>query len=122
MSSHSSFSKFLMLTKFTFGTIRIRVVTVENDPWFVLADVCNVLGLVPNGRNRSYQDHTRKLAADERSTITLSEGKRGSPSKTVVSESGLFKLIIRSNKPEARVFQDWVTREVLPAIRRLSAP
>jgi prophage antirepressor-like protein len=43
---------------------------------------------------------------------------RGSRRLVVISESGLYKLVMRSNKPEARKFQDWVTRDVLPAIRK----
>lgn len=62
--------------------------------------------------------HYCKLLADEQTNVNrISLGmKPGKPAK-LVSESGLYKLIMRSDKPEARKFQDWVTREVLPAIR-----
>lgn len=58
------------------------------------------------------------LGADERNTVKLIDGNRGNPNKTVISKSGLYKLILRSDKAEARQFQDWVTRHVLPAIRK----
>lgn len=45
-------------------------------------------------------------------------GLRGVPSLSLISESGFYKLIMRSDKPDARKFQDWVTREVLPSIRK----
>jgi prophage antirepressor-like protein len=64
-----------------------------------------------------------KLSADERHVATRKDFPqifrgRGAPSTNVISESGLSKLIMRSDKPEAVAFQDWVTREVLPAIRK----
>lgn len=55
------------------------------------------------------------LDADERTLYQIQKGFR---SVSLISESGLYKLVMRSNKPEARAFQDWVTREVLPAIRK----
>ena len=106
---------------------QIRVVMLEGDPWFVAADVCRALGLVPNKANGSFQDHLRKLASNERRTLRghlLNEtiGGRGAfppgGQFTLISESGLYKLIMRSDKPAARAFQDWVTRDVLPTIRR----
>ncbi|KWB61392.1 hypothetical protein WL39_09395 [Burkholderia ubonensis] len=58
------------------------------------------------------------LDGDERNTVAFSDGKRGNPNKTVISESGLYALIVRSNKPEARTFRKWITSEVLPSIRK----
>ena len=61
----------------------------------------------------------RHLAADEkRNTRVQTPGIRGNPNKTVISESGLYKLVMRSDKPDACAFQDWLAREVLPAIRK----
>lgn len=66
--------------------------------------------------------HMKKVANDERRVLKASDLPKSvlgsAPSITVVSESGLYKLIMRSDKPEARRFQDWVTRDVLPAIRK----
>jgi len=93
---------------------QIRVVEIDGDPWFVAKDVCDVLGL----KNVTFA--IKHLDPDQRSKfnrIELGEPRAGRP-MPVVSESGLYKLIMRSNKPVAKRFQDWVTRDVLPAIRK----
>ena len=56
------------------------------------------------------------LDDDEKNTIVLTEGIRGNPAKVIVNESGLYCLIIRSDKPQAKLFKRWVTHEVLPSI------
>ena len=81
----------------------------EGVPWFVAADVCKILGLT----NTTVALH--HLAPAEKTKADL--GMRGQW-PNLISESGLYKLIMRSDKPEARRFQDWVTRDVLPAIRK----
>ncbi|WP_052093237.1 BRO family protein [Hoeflea phototrophica] len=91
----------------------IRVVTLDGNPWFVAADVCRALGLTTYG---GATRHMRNLNQNEVGNAQLST-KGGKPNATV-SESGLYKLIMRSDKPEAKAFQDWVTRDVLPAIRK----
>ena len=89
----------------------VRVSDRDGAPWFVAADVCKALDLA-NPRNA-----VARLDEDERATVQISDG--GQPRKfNIISESGLYALIIRSNKPEAREFRKWVTAEVLPAIRR----
>src|SRR5690606_32003881 len=98
------------LTTFNFNDLPVRVVEREGEPWFVAADVCKVLGL----DNPSYV--TKRLGEDEKASFKL-PNQRGSAAK-IISESGLYKLIMRSDKPEARAFQDWVTKVVLPAIRK----
>jgi len=99
------------LTTFDFNTNSISVVEIGGEPWFVAVDIYRVLGL-----NRSV---IRRLDSDEvtllrREQLGLTPGRDAA----VISESGLYKLIMRSDKPEARSFQDWVTRVVLPAIRK----
>jgi prophage antirepressor-like protein len=111
----------------TFHNTTVRVVTIDDAPWFVAADVCRALGLpVENGTTM----HVSKLRPDEKRKIrvgdmtpsqdlgTPSGGLNASTTFVIVSESGLYKLIMRSNKPEAREFQNWLTRIVLPAIRK----
>ena len=74
--------------------------------------MCDVLGLTnPTKALKSLDD-------DEKNTLTFSEGIRGNPEKNIINESGLYSLIFRSNKPEAKKFRKWVTSEVLPEIRR----
>lgn len=92
---------------------QIRVVEIDGNPWFVATDVAKILGLSQHG---GMYDH---LSADEkqlrgRASLGLGAGRAA----WVVSESGLYKLIMRSGKPIAKRFQDWMTRDVLPAIRK----
>lgn len=93
-----------------FGAIRVS--TVEGEPWFVAKDVCDALGIATN----HLREEGRGLDEDEVLNLPNWEGKGKAP--LVVSEPGLYKLIMRSRKPEAKAFQRWVTHEVLPAIRK----
>lgn len=69
-------------------------------------------------RYTQYLNDDEKRKFDRQSTPGLFEGTRGGHSFAAISESGLNKLIMRSDKPEAKPFQEWVTRDVLPAIRK----
>ena len=93
------------IQRFDFNDAPLRTLTDEaGEPWFVAKDVCSVLEL-----NNVSQALTR-LDDDEKSSITLNDGTPGSPNKSIVSESGLYALVLASRKPEAH--------EVLPQIRR----
>lgn len=92
-----------------FGAIRVS--TVEGEPWFVAKDVCDALGI------SKYRDAVSRLDDDERGSV-LVDTLGGAQETSTVSEPGLYKLIMRSRKPEAKAFQRWVTHEVLPAIRK----
>jgi prophage antirepressor-like protein len=97
----------------------IRVVEIDGAPLFVAADVCRVLGL--GAHNGSISHHLGRLRADETtstSNLEVTNPGTGMRKARLVSESGLYKLVMRSDKPVARQFQDWVTREVLPMIRK----
>src|SRR5690606_36945674 len=85
----------------------VRTILIDGAPWFSAVDVCGVLEI-----GNVSQAMTR-LDDDER-TLISNEGRE----LNVVSEAGLFSLILGSRKPEARAFKRWVTHEVLPAIRR----
>ncbi|MDP9501567.1 BRO family protein [Pseudomonas protegens] len=100
---------------FAFGPVDVRVIEQDGAPWFVGADVLNVL----YGRTTGMGNVYVRLAADEVTKVNRSHltGIPGKP-MVLVSESGLYKLVMRSDKPEAKAFQDWVTRVVLPAIRK----
>ena len=101
------------IQRFDFKGASLRTLTDEaGEPWFVAKDVCSVLEL-----NNVSQALTR-LDDDEKSSITLNDGTPGSPNKSIVSESGLYALVLASRKPEAHEFKRWVTHEVLPQIRR----
>ncbi len=89
----------------------VRVVMVNDAPWFVASDVACLL------EYRNGPDMTRMLDDDEKDTqIVRTLG--GDQEMTVISESGLYSAVLRSRKPEARQFRKWVTAEVLPAIRK----
>lgn len=88
----------------------VRVTTVDNEPWFVAADVCKALEIEPTA--------TRRLDDDEKNTLRLTQGTSGNPNVTIVNESGLYSLVLGSRKPEAKAFKRWVTHDVIPAIRK----
>lgn len=96
---------------FKFNTSQIRVVDIKGVPWFVAADVCKVLGMT------NITVAIQPLSSDEKG-LSSTETLGGNQRLNTVSESGLYKLILRSRKPNAAPFQDWVTRVVLPAIRK----
>jgi prophage antirepressor-like protein len=95
------------LQTFNFSNQSVRIVIVDDNPWWVLADVCGVLEI----GNPSMVDFDR----DEVRTLRITEG---GPERRIINESGLYSMIMRSRKPEARAFRKWVTSEVLPQIRR----
>ncbi|MCD8568501.1 MAG: hypothetical protein LRY50_09285 [Geovibrio sp.] len=91
---------------------QIRTLTKEDGKlWFMAKDVCNALGF------ENPSDSTKYLDDDERTLINNPSGIGGSK-VTVVNESGLYSLVLRSRKPEAKAFRKWVTSEVLPSIRK----
>lgn len=107
------------LQTFDFGSTTIRIVDINGEPWFVAADVCRVLGL--NAHRGSFSHHLARLTDDEITSMSdmgVKASGQGMGIAKLVSESGLYKLILRSDKPQAKSFQDWVTRTVLPAIRK----
>lgn len=101
------------IQRFEFKGAALRTLTDENgEPWFVAKDVCDVLELSNVGQALA------RLDDDEKSSITLNDGTPGNPNKAIVSESGLYALVLASRKPEAHEFKRWVTHEVLPQIRK----
>ncbi|MFM4582025.1 Bro-N domain-containing protein [Klebsiella pneumoniae subsp. ozaenae] len=95
----------------------VRVVLVNGEPWFVAKDICDALKLVNSRKALSSLDD------DEKNTVTLSDGNRGNPNMSIISESGLYTLILRCRDAvkqgtTAWRFRKWVTNEVLPAIRK----
>ena len=94
---------------FDFEGTPVRTITYETGlTWWVLTDVAKSLGV------QNATDLANRLDEDERSRFNL--GRQGEA--WIVNESGLYKIILRSDKPEAKEFQRWVTHEVLPSIRR----
>lgn len=93
---------------------QFRVINRDNEPWFVLADVCRKLEI-----NNPSQAASR-LDDDEKSTLITNEGTptSGPQSFVIINESGLYSLILTSRKEGAKRFKKWVTSEVLPSIRK----
>lgn len=96
---------------FRFESHEFRALTIAGNPWFVAKDVCDVLDL---------DNVTRATSGLDDDELTLLKVRAGGQDREVncVSESGLYTLIIRSNKPQAKSFRKWVTAEVLPSIRK----
>lgn len=100
----------LLPQAFTFNASnqQVRTIILDGEPYFVAKDVCDVLG------HTNPSVAIQMLDDDERTKKSL--GRQGDA--WFVNESGLYNLIFRSNKPEAKPFRKWVTSEVLPALRR----
>ena len=90
---------------------KIRVVMRDGEPWFVAKDVCECLDI------DNPSQAVARLEDDERCLIS-NEALRANGDTTVVSEPGLYSLVLGSRKPEAKAFKRWVTHEVLPSIRK----
>lgn len=91
------------------GSVQIEL--IDNNPWFVVKDVCNILDIGNTSKAVLNLDEDEKLTL-----LLVRSGQKRAMS--LVNESGLYNLIFRSNKPEAKVFRKWVTSEVLPSIRK----
>lgn len=91
-----------------YDNLEIRTIEKDGEPWWVLSDVCKVLELSNPSKV------AQRLDEDERSNFEL--GRQGTA--IIINESGLYSVILRSDKPEAKPFRKWVTSEVLPSIRK----
>ncbi|MCB1288632.1 MAG: phage antirepressor [Mycobacterium sp.] len=98
---------------FRYEAAEIRVVMVDGEPWFVLADLCKALGLT-----RSAAQVSERLDDGVRQPYPISDSLGRTQNATVVSEAGMYEVVIRSDKPEAVTFRRWITGEVLPQIRK----
>lgn len=96
---------------FTYEGMPLRTVEKDGEIWWVLKDVCGVLGIVKTDRVAA------RLDDDEKGAHLVSTPS-GNQNMTIVNEPGLYSVILRSDKPEAKNFKRWVTHEVLPSIRR----
>lgn len=99
---------------FNYQSNEVRTVEMGGEPWFVLKDVCNTLNI------NNQRDVQERLDPDEVGRFNLPHPQN--PEKTIemvcVNESGLYNVVLRSDKPEAKPFRKWVTSEVLPSIRK----
>lgn len=105
----------VQLSVFDFQDQPVRILDQNGSPWFAASDICRVLEL------GNPTESLRPLDSDEKITLSNSEGnpRGGIPHQMAyVSESGLYALIFKSRKPQAKAFRKWVTAEVLPALRQ----
>jgi len=106
-----------ILQTFAFDSQAVRVVHKDGTPWFVAKDVCACLGIV------NHRDALAKLDDDEKDGVGISDAIGREQITAIISESGLYTLILRSqgavtSGTVAHTFRKWVTSEVLPAIRK----
>jgi anti-repressor protein len=99
------------LEVFEFDGRQVRIVEKDGQPWWIAKDVCDVL-------EHSNSRKAIELLDDDEKGVSKVYTLGGMQDMTVVSESGLYTLITRSNKPEARKFRKWVTSDVLPSVRK----
>lgn len=102
------------ITPFSFPATgqTVRSILIDGEPWFVVADVCAALGYAGGARNAVARLPERMKGVAEINTP-------GGPQRvTVVSEPGVYRLVMRSNLPAAEAFQDWIAEEVVPSLRR----
>ena len=104
------------IVPFQFETQEIRAIERDGDPWFVLVDVCKILG------HTNPTVAASRLDDDEKAALNISDTALNNVAQqrlvNIISESGLYSLILTSRLPDARRFKKWVTSEVLPAIRK----
>ena len=104
------------LIPFAYGDQPVRVVELDGEPWFVLADLVKVLDFA-----RSASAVAERLDDGVRQTYPILDALGRTQQATIVSESGMYEVVIRSDKPEASAFRRWITAEVLPTIRKHGA-
>lgn len=102
------------LQVFSYEGKEVRTIQRDGEPWWILKDVCEVLE-ISNSRMVA-----ERLDVDEKG-VSIIDTLGGKQELTVISESGLYNVILLSRKPEAKHFKRWVTHEVLPQIRRHGA-
>lgn len=98
--------RFKIFSKENLGSV--RTVLLNNEVWFCAKDVCDILEI------KNVTQAVQRLDEDERSMFNI--GRQGNTN--FINESGLYTLILRSDKPEAKPFRKWITPEVIPAIRK----
>lgn len=95
----------------------VRAVVKDGEPWFVAKDVCDTLEI----RTDSIRSILEDDEVDSINPNSIGVAQNGGRAPLIINESGLYSLILRSRKPEAKKFKKWVTAEVLPSIRKHGA-
>lgn len=101
------------LQLFNFENNQVRTLLINDEPWFVGKDVAQILGY------SNPRDALSKHVDDEdKNSVAIRDGNKGNPNQTVINESGVYALVFGSKLPSAKKFKHWVTREVLPTLRK----
>jgi len=101
------------ITPFSFEEFEIRTTVIENDPWFIGKDVASALGY-KNTRDAL----SRHVDNEDKRVVAFADHLGNEQKTTIINESGLYSLILRSKLESAKAFKRWVTSEVLPALRK----
>lgn len=102
------------LQVFNFNGSNVRTLIIENEPYFVGRDVAEVLGYKkPENAVGNHVD-----SEDKTTTLIQGTGSSYKSKTTIINESGLYSLVLSSKLPQAKEFKRWVTKEVLPTIRK----
>lgn len=97
---------------FNFNGIELRVIMKDDEPWFVLNEVCEAVGGI------APRVVKQRLSDEVCSTYPIPDALGRLQEKTIISEDGLYDVIFESRKPQAKEFRKWVTSDVLPEIRK----
>ena len=101
------------LQVFSYKDHQVRTTTIDGEVWFVAKDICGILRIV------DHRSAVQALDDDERRGSEIATPSNGGYSEVnLINEPGLYKLIFKSRKPEAKSFTRWVTHDVLPNIRK----
>jgi prophage antirepressor-like protein len=101
-----------MIEYFKYEDKEIRTVIKNNEVWFAVRDICNALGISKTSTV------VERLDEDECGKTAVMDSQNRLQEIYIISESGLYEAVIRSNKSDAKKFQKWITKEVLPSIRK----
>ena len=99
------------IVPFDFNSNTVRTTEIEGEVWFIVKDLCDILEI------RNSRSSCTLLEEDEKGVVTV-DTLGGKQELATVSESGMYTLVLRSRKPQAKAFRKWVTSEVLISIRK----
>lgn len=103
------------ITSWNYEGAEVRTVQIDGEPWFVLADICRELEI------SHVKDTATRIDEDDLGQTEVIDRMGRSQKAWIINESGLYTVILRSDKPQAKPFRKWVTSEVLPSIRKHGA-
>ena len=91
----------------------LTIILIDDEPWFVGTEICKILEY-SNSRD-ALSKHVDK---EDKNTVAIRDGIQGNPNKTIINEAGLYSLIFSSKQERAKDFKRWITKEILPSIRK----